>query len=387
MLTNRRGIVLITAFLAIALLLVLSGVFFMSSITEQRASQRQLAVTAAFYLAEGGIDDAMAKLRADNNYPGSAPAVIQLGAGGQLETRVTQPDIVNQPDLRRIESWGYTPSKDQSSYGYQVKKLEAYVTVTPNPLFMMAILTQDEIEMNGSGSLDSYDSSKGAYDPASAGSDADIGSNNKSNEEPVIQIKGNFTINGDAGVGPGVPYQDAIKVWPQSNITGGQSNYTKEIAMPPVIVPGNLSNSGDLDIGGGASQVFPGGDYWFSSVKIAGNGQLQFTGPAVVYVTGDIDIAGNSVTTSSDLPANLVFKVAGAHDVKLTGDTDFYGGIYAPESEINLNGNGKVFGALTAKEVDINGNVDFHYDEAMKNVPGGAGYLVELNAWHESLSP
>ncbi len=386
MLTNRRGIVLITAFLAIALILILSGIFFMSSLTEQRASQRQLAVTTAFYLAEGGIDDAIAKLRTDNNYPGSAPAVIQLGTQGEFETKVTQPGPVNQPDSRRIESWGYTPSKDQTAYGYQVKKLEAYVTVTPNPLFMMAIFTEDEIEMNGSGLLDSYDSSKGVYDPANAGSDADIGSNNKSKEEPVIQIKGNFTVNGDAGVGPNVPYQDAIKVWPQSDITGTQSNFSQEISLPPVTVPENILDSGDLNIGGGSSEVLSGGDYWFSSVKITGNGQLQFSGPATIYVTGDIDIAGNSITTSNNLPANLVFKVAGAHDVKLTGDMDFYGGIYAPESEINLNGNGKVFGAFTAKEVDLNGNVNFHYDEAMKNIPGGAGYLVELNAWHESLS-
>ncbi len=356
----------------------------MTSLTEQRISQRQSAIATAFYLAEAGIDDAIVRLRVDNMYSGTTPATTSLGIKGEFETTVTQFDPTDQPAVRRIESLGFTPSKDPSAFGYQMKKLEAYVRVTPNPLFPMAAFAQKELDIIGNSLIDSYDSSKGGYGPGNSGSNGDIGSNNVDAQDGSIEVRGNSTVKGDATVGPSVPYQDAIEVWESSTITGTQFNASNETALPLVVIPEGISNSGDLEISGEDKIVLPGGNYWYSSIEITGNGSLQFTGSSTVYVTGDIEVAGNGITTSNDLPANLIIKVVGEREVKFTGNADFYGGIYAPQSTVQISGEVKAFGAVAGDEVNITGDIGLHYDEALRDVSGGSGYLVTLLAWHEA---
>ncbi len=380
---NRKGFILITAFLALALLLILSGAFFMSSLTEQRVSQRQLANATAFYLAEAGVDDAIVRLRSDNMYAGTTPSTASLGTQGVFETRVTQPDPINQPNLRRIESWGYTPSKDATAYGYQMKKLDVYVNVTQNPLFPKAIFAQEEIEILGGSLVDSYNSSQGPYDPNNPGSNADIGSNNIDGENDVIEVSGGSTVMGDAVVGPDVPYQDAIEVSSNSTITGTQSNSsTQTVLNPPTIPDGTTS----VDLSNVTSpQTFSGGEYSASSIKIVGSGYIQFTGPTTLYVSGAVDIGGHGIVTSVNIPANLIIKVVGSYDVKVSGTSSFYGGIYAPQSEIVISGTDGVFGAVAGDEVKLSGGANLHYDEAIGEVPGGAGYKVTILGWHESI--
>ena len=70
------------------------------------------------------------------------------------------------------------------------------------------------------------------------------------------------------------------------------------------------------------------------------------TGEATIYVSGDVNISGNGIGTASNLPPNLIINVEGAHNVSVSGDGDFYGKIYAPESSISVSGNGDLYGAL-----------------------------------------
>lgn len=380
---NKGGFILIAAFLVIVLLLILSGVFFMSSLTEQRIAERHLATATAFYLAEAGIDDAIVRLRTDNMYAGTTPSTTSLGTQGVFETRVTQPDPTNQPTLRLIESWGYTPEKDPSAYGYQEKKLNEYVDVTPAPLFPKAIFAQGEIDILGGSLVDSYNSSQGPYDPNNPGSNADIGSNNVDGENDVIELSGESTVMGDAVVGPSVPYQSAIEVSSNSTITGTQTNNSTVITLDPPTIPDGTTS---IDLSNVTSpQSYSGGEYSTSSIKIVGSGYVQFTGPTTLYVSGTVDIGGNGMVTADNIPANLIIKVVGSYNVKMTGTSNFYGGVYAPQSEVVVSGTGGFFGAIVGDEVKLSGSAKLHYDEAMGDVPGGAGYTVTVLGWHESV--
>ena len=74
---NSRGIMLIVVLIIVALLSFLSAVMFSRMISEIRASQRHRESSEAFYLAEAGVDKAIAKL------PGSTAAEtrVVLGSG------------------------------------------------------------------------------------------------------------------------------------------------------------------------------------------------------------------------------------------------------------------------------------------------------------------
>jgi hypothetical protein len=49
-------------------------------------------------------------------------------------------------------------------------------------------------------------------------------------------------------------------------------------------------------------------------------------------------------------------------------------------TSITLSGNKQTYGSLVASNTTFSGNVNFHYDEALRNF-GGSGYLVAT--WRE----
>ena len=151
------------------------------------------------------------------------------------------------------------------------------------------------------------------------------------------------------------------------------------------LVNQGLINQGPLTIGGNSTRTLTTGKYWFSSINIAGNGQLIIPKDAVVtiYVTGNIDVGGNGILNEGKLPPNLVIQ--GTTDtkiVKIHGNGDFYGAVYAPEADIDVYGNGAAFGAVVGKTAKINGNGGFHYDENLSNL-GGTLMGFSRYSWRE----
>jgi len=107
------------------------------------------------------------------------------------------------------------------------------------------------------------------------------------------------------------------------------------------------------------------------------------TGEATIYVSGDVNISGNGIGTASNLPPNLIINVEGAHNVSVSGDGDFYGKIYAPESSISVSGNGDLYGALIGDTFSDSGNGNIHYDKALGSGSSSQATDNELKAWTE----
>ncbi|MBU0759509.1 MAG: hypothetical protein KKC66_01175 [Candidatus Omnitrophica bacterium] len=77
MLKNKKGIVLITAYIVIAVLTILGAAFISRSISEMRVAEREKKSMQAFYLAESGIDYAINRLRATGNSSGQISSTLQ----------------------------------------------------------------------------------------------------------------------------------------------------------------------------------------------------------------------------------------------------------------------------------------------------------------------
>src|SRR6185369_12626989 len=154
--------------------------------------------------------------------------------------------------------------------------------------------------------------------------------------------------------------------------------------------------------------------------SFAGNGQdsVLVTGKAVWWVPGDFSLVGQSqivlvpgatlmlfVGRSSgstgvkmDLGGNGVFNGTGyatnfmaqglptCTTASLSGNAGFIGAIYAPNADFTANGGGNNVvidfnGSGVFRTVKMNGNYNFHYDEALGRFGPRLGYYI--TGWNE----
>ncbi|RPI09891.1 MAG: hypothetical protein EHM71_04905 [Zetaproteobacteria bacterium] len=245
-------------------------------------------------------------------------------------------------------------------------------TVVHNP-FAAAAHGRSSVELIGNAWTDSYNSANGAYNTnGNRGHHGDVSTD--ATDPGVIIVNPNSTVDGQALVGPGGDTSTAIVN--QGTITQGTGTQPSTFNLPLSIVPDGVTNQGALSISGNRTVTLSEGTYWFSSISVTGNGRLATTGAVKIYVTGNVNIGGNGVTTAGNLPPN--FLLYGTVDpansankctsVIIHGNGTFFGAVYAPDADIAVSGNGVNYGALTGNNVTINGNGGFHYDEQLGNL-------------------
>ena len=365
---KERGFILITLYLLLVILLAHGTALVTRSFAEIKGAERFQSTLQAFYLAEGGVDWAITQLQ---NNPLWAGGAQNVAAGSYTVALV---DLGG--NRRRLTSQG---TVNQGIPANQF--VEAIVLVTPSPLFPYAMFGDQSVRLTGNARTDSYDSRIGPYSVATAGTDGDVGTNGTSAGN--VTLTGNASVNGDAFVGTGGDPNTVITRTGNSTITGNQSALNAPQTMTPVTIPGGLVNQGNRSISGNNNVILPGGTYLYTNLSVSGNGRLSFSGPAIVYLTGTLSISGNGIGTAANLPPNLVFHVKGSGNVSFTGNADFYGAVYAPESPVQISGNGAFYGGTAGRTVTNTGNGGVHYDEALRNAGGGSGSQVQFLSWRD----
>jgi choice-of-anchor A domain-containing protein len=113
------------------------------------------------------------------------------------------------------------------------------------------------------------------------------------------------------------------------------------------------------------------------SIKMAGSDGITFNASSytILYLEGTADIGGNGISNVSSRPSNLqIFGMPTCTAVKIAGNGNFHGVVYAPQADITLNGGGNLgaaYGSLAGKTVSFNGNGTFlHYDESLRQMTG-----------------
>jgi hypothetical protein len=128
-----------------------------------------------------------------------------------------------------------------------------------------------------------------------------------------VSTNGAITYNkeghiwGDVQLGP----SGSVEVGMQ--VTGSQSTISPGITAPsdppwaPGINPGGIPQSYTVS----SDTILPGGNYWFTSLTL--NKSLTFSGPATVYVNGDITISADRLNLEAynDIPSNLTLYQIG----------------------------------------------------------------------------
>lgn len=95
----------------------------------------------------------------------------------------------------------------------------------------------------------------------------------------------------------------------------------------------------------------------------------------VVRGTKDVVVGGNGIANQTGLPANLRFEMNpqvvdpgqgfGSVQFDVQGTADFIGVVEAPFSKVKVQGNADFYGSISGYEVEIQGNMRFHFDETI----------------------
>ena len=306
-----------------------------------------------------------------NNFPVLVVTVRGVAGQAQREVRVELQPIVRTS----------TAQADSQS------------TVVTNP-FGAGAHGATGVSLVGNAVTDSFNSTNGPYNV----NGNRYGNGNISTDATgpaAIALTGNAQVNGSAAVGPNGDPSTGIAVEPNASITGARSAEASGWNTPLSSIPPGVTNQGGLSISGDKVMTLNEGIYWFSSVSITGNAQLQPRGIVKIYVTGPVDIAGNGVATAGSQPPNLlIYGTADPNNpanactsVSIGGNANFYGAIYAPAAGITVDGNAgaNVFGALTGKTVTLHSGA-LHYDEALQNL-GVISSTIVTNTNTSSYTP
>lgn len=393
---NEKGIVLITALLFLMVLTVLGTTAIMISSTDIKIGGNYKLSKQAFYAAEAGINQVINHYRttpadfditkttaSSIGLPGTKPTTANLGTDAAFWITNITYDTASPPTWVEIKGHGTVINSNADSK--IVVRLEP---IYPNP-FTFAAFGDEGVVLSGQGDVDSYNSSVASYDPANPGSNGDVGTNATSNG--VISLSGQAEVKGDAVVGPGGDPTTGVTTSGQSSVSGSKSAADSAKDMTPKSDPGGgtpLIVSGTMPIGAGTYRVSSISLSSQTTVTISGNVTLYVTGnfttsgqskinitsgsSLTMYVSGDIHMAGQGIVNLNNKPENLIiYGTETCTSVHLSGQAELFGAIYAPKAEAQFTGQADIYGSIIAKTVNVSGQGDIHYDEALSSLGGG----------------
>ncbi len=432
---NGFAVVLATLLVLVLSLAAVSGAVI--SIGGKWRGTNYLLAKQAFYSAEAGVQDGVARLIADNNYhAGSFYDTALSDTSWNVAGTSSTGDFTNNFTVRHWVAGG-TVKKDGfgmpyylvTSTGYDSagkqgqKSIESVIGLKRSTPFGAGVVGCDSITVTGRSIVDSYDSSAGSYDSQVVGNHARANDYAQTCVAPSvscttcgqISLSGGAAIYGSASAAGNVvmtsgafvsgtvkenqpptpcdPLDVAALVASQRPTTGSPSlirlasTDTHAIATPgKYYLSGiDMQSQSTLNIGGSGDFIL----FIDGNLSLTGQAQINIANTAKVtmYITGTIDAEGGGIVNTGP-PTNLImyasYNSSGTRDdVQIAGSHAFSGAVYAPLANTHLGGDAGFLGAVRGKNVTDVGTSGFHYDEALRNMPGGAILGYTQVSWKE----
>ena len=244
------------------------------------------------------------------------------------------------------------------------------------PLFSRAIYGGQLVWIQNP-TVDSFDSDVAAYNPLTAGNEADVFSNGsmtlqKATIKGDAAAAGTITLN-NSPVVTGTTTQNAPAETPYDILScpaGGYSPVTPELAAV------GYTGNGVLNLASGQQlNLISGKQYFFKSVTMTGTSKLALpigTLNVNITVQDSIYMAGGSLINSGHKATDLSFASCGTPTDPtkgnywgITGGADAYFSVYAPNHVVYALGNSGFFGSVISSIFYMTGSAQFHYDEAL----------------------
>lgn len=155
-----------------------------------------------------------------------------------------------------------------------------------------------------------------------------------------------------------------------------------------------------LSLSGNSSLTLGGSLYNFCQINMSGNAAISLApgvsteiiidspddpGSGCPSGTGSLDMSGNaSWTNLTQNPTALQIYAYGLDNhsgvVDLSGNANFYGVIYAPQSAVNASGNGTIYGAIAGYTVTLSGN-GFDWEQSAGTLQATSNGVYYRSGW------
>ena len=372
--------------IAISLIAMLTGVAIMSvdrATTDMDLSSNQFRDERAFYLAEAGIERAIAHLNSDKAWRNGY--YKQVLEGGNYTVTVT--DKTTNPLLGdSIVLAGTGVFWDGTA------NLEVWLVKNGRYPYRHAAFGDELLFMQNDACTDSYNSDSGTYSVTQNNSGGDIGSNEE------ISIKDNVTVGGDLTTATG----GTIQVTSPASYTGDTSTtadpqsldlvsdddyaYAQANNSAPAgfIGTGYSYSSGNLEIQDNKTLTLNSGTYYFKKLHLKNQAQIQLAPGANVkiFIVGDLLIEDQGKLNITGVPSQCAIFTKGTY-VDFKNGSTIKATVYAPNCDFMHQNTSDIYGAVIAKSVEIKNDACIHYDRALYNYSFGVGGDYEKVAWRQ----
>jgi PilX N-terminal len=389
---NSGGAALITALMFMTAMAALGPFLIQTTTVETAMSGNYLKSTQAMYAAEAGVNRLIRKYRndptlftqaknlADMALPEATPKTTNLS--NQMAywyTNLTY-EASNPPQFVEFQSNGTTLGSTS------LARISTRIIYDPPSPFDAALFGQEHLELNGQGSVDSYNACEAPYDPKKPGNNGDIGTN--ATGSGSILLNGNpALVRGNASVGVGGdPSND---IGGNGTLTGTKTTLKEPKQLTPKKAPTG-STFTHINLSGKQQETLTAGNYEVSDLYLSAKATLHIKGNVTIYVNSNMEItgqsqivvyagasltfyvdkyaniAGNGIVNYNQLPSTLmIYGTANAEQIQIAGNGNFYGVVHAPTANVTIAGNGDLYGAAIGKTLSTNGNGAVHYDECL----------------------
>jgi hypothetical protein len=294
------------------------------------------------------------------------------------------------------------------------RTIEVVMAPIPGGTWSRGITSATGIQMSGSGTIDSFDSSKipspHQWSLTYRQSHGDVGIvNNTTNSDlRSTYVYGNLSYSNSVVKNttnvqgtittPGPPTLSAAPT-PPTGVTwqayaGGGGTMTAGTASNQ---PTYYKVSGDLTISGGNSLILQNANASANNpIVIWVTGKLTTSGTGFItqgsnvyatwYVGNDITCSGSSYLNNSGYAAQVTINGIGSNNkATVSGSAVFTGTINAPTYDTTISGGGDFAGALITNTLTISGGSSFHFDESVKGASSTLGNY-SFASWFEDNS-
>ena len=172
-------------------------------------------------------------------------------------------------------------------------------------------------------------------------------------------------------VGLASPYTPPIP--PIPNPLPPQNNVTyRDTTLAPGSY-GNVTMKGTVTLTGGTTGSPA--VYTINSLTLNGNATVQVTGPVIINLAGQpnlsnvLDMTGGGFSNSTYVPGQFVINYGGTGGMTVTGGTDAYAVINAPNAAITFRGGSNFYGEAIGKTIDDQGGTNFYWDTSLTSPP------------------
>ena len=417
-------------FFAVAISAIV-GVYLKLATEDLKLADNSFIYNALIHLAEEGAEEATWALMNDNvDWTGWTETVPGFKA-----KKFTNLDLGNGKTgtiYVVVESYAgsnpiiYAEAQAQLSTGRIVSK-QIMIELSGRSLFASGMIARGTLTFSGNVSVDSYNSSLGAYDSIT-NRNANVTVGSISTSPNMVDISG-ATIWGFIGTGESTPTISSstvkgpetpvgIDVDPNRISSSLSAQFqipaNPTLTSPTINLPGGntLSGSDIVTIG------TPGGplDEYFlnSNLRIGSSATLRIDGPVVIvmdtnmsidvfasaqievtgngsltlYTDGDILIGGVGIFNDTTVPSNIIIygteTIAGNQTVTLKSASSLQAVLYTPNANIAFSGTPDTFGAIVANTITMSGSSTFHFDEALADFfSGSKPDAYEMETWLE----